>query len=255
MSQHSFDAYASLTQSWSKTTITQFGYEVNQINGYQTNPFLRTSVNGVMTVGNSPELRTRQAITARLRQALGSETFVDLDYRRYHDTWAVNSNALSIGLSQHIGARVVAGGSFRLYDQTAAYFYAPSYVGSPTYYTADFRLFPFDSGSYNGRIDITPRRSFFNLPVGTALSFQDDCTAPRRASRPQFFPGGFRIPMKWADHRRAMTAGVATLAVALIARADIDAEQIETRAYRYLMGTSMRVEAIGGTSGGSRCGG
>jgi len=45
-----------------------------------------------------------------------------------------------------------------------------------------------------------------------------------------------------------MTAGAAMLAVALIARADIDADQIHTRAYRYLMGTSMRVEAIGGTS-------
>jgi hypothetical protein len=196
MSQHSVDAYASLTQSWSKTTITQVGYELNQINGYQTNPFLRTSVNGVMTVGNSPELRTRQAITARLRQALGSETFVDLDYRRYHDTWAVNSNALSIGLSQHFGPRVVAGGSYRFYDQTAAYFYAPSYIGSPTYYTADFRLFPFDSGSYSGRIEITPRSSFFSLPVGSALSFQYERYDATTGFQAAIVSGGIRVPMK-----------------------------------------------------------
>lgn len=196
MSQRSLDGYASLTQSWSKTTITQVGYELNQINGYQTNPFLRTSVNGVMTVGNSPDLRTRQAITARLRQALGPETFVDLDYRRYHDTWAVNSNALSIGISQHFGARTVASGSYRFYDQTAAYFYAPRYIGSPTYYTGDFRLFPFDSGTYSGRIEITPKRSFLNLPVGTALSLQYERYDATTGFQAAIFSGGVRIPMK-----------------------------------------------------------
>src|SRR4051812_21962794 len=49
-SQKSIDAYGSVTQSWTKRTVTQFGCEINQINGYQTNPFLRTPVNGVMTV-------------------------------------------------------------------------------------------------------------------------------------------------------------------------------------------------------------
>jgi thiamine biosynthesis lipoprotein len=38
------------------------------------------------------------------------------------------------------------------------------------------------------------------------------------------------------------------MALALVARADIEADQIQTRAYRYLMGTSMRVEAIGGSA-------
>ena len=52
--QRSLDAFASVTQSWTKRTVTQFGYELNQVNGYQTSPFLHTSLNGVMTIGTSP---------------------------------------------------------------------------------------------------------------------------------------------------------------------------------------------------------
>ena len=155
-SQHSIDAFGSVTQSWTRGTVTQAGYELNQVNGYQTNPFLRTSVNGVMTVGNSPDARTRHALTARLRQALPAQTFLDADYRYYHDTWAVDSSAVSLGLSHHFGDGIVGGGSYRHYTQTAAYFYQPEYTGTPEYYTGDFRLFPFDSNMWTGHVEITP---------------------------------------------------------------------------------------------------
>src|SRR5262245_39685995 len=58
------DAFVSLTQTLSKTTIGQVGYEVGFVRGYQDNPYLRTSVNGVMTVGQVPDRRTRQTLTA-----------------------------------------------------------------------------------------------------------------------------------------------------------------------------------------------
>jgi len=195
-SQHSADTFGSVTQSWTKSTITQFGYELNQINGYQTNPFLRTSVNGVLTIGNSPDRRTRQVLTARLRQALGQRTSIDVDYRHYIDSWDVNSNALSVGLSHHFGDRLVLGGDYRRYGQTAAYFYQPSYTGTPEYYTGDFRLFPFDSNNYSGHLAITPHDGFFNLPAGSSLQFQYE----RYYSTTDFvagvFSGGIRIPLK-----------------------------------------------------------
>ena len=96
---------------------------LNQVNGYQTNPFLRTSVNGVMTVGNSPDARTRHALTARLRQALPGQTFLDADYRYYHDTWAVDSSACRSACRTTSATAIVGGGSYRRYTQTAAYFY------------------------------------------------------------------------------------------------------------------------------------
>jgi hypothetical protein len=194
--QRSADGFVSLTQSWSKSTITQFGYELNQVNGYQSNPFLRTKVNGVMMVGVAPDARTRQSFTARIRQALPGGTYLDADYRRYHDTWAIDSNALTVGLSHHFGPSVVAGGSYRWYDQTGAYFYAPEYTGSPTYYTGDFRLFPFNSDLYTGRVEITPKSGMFHMPGGTTLTLQYERYLSTTGFEAGIFTGGFRIPLK-----------------------------------------------------------
>jgi hypothetical protein len=195
-SQHAVDTYASVTQSWTKSTVTQFGYELNQINGYQTSPFLRTKVNGVMTVGNSPDARTRHALSARLRQALPGNTFVEADYRRYHDTWSIDSNALSIGLSHHFSPTLVGSGSYRRYTQTGAYFYAPEYVGAPQYFTGDFRLFPFDSNMFTGRVEITPKNGLMNMPPGTALTLQYERYRATTGFEAGVFTGGVRIPLK-----------------------------------------------------------
>jgi len=194
--QHAFDGFVSVTQSWTKRTLTQFGYELDQINGYQTSPFLRTQVNGVWTLGNQPDTRTRHALTARLRQALPGETFLDLDYRYYHDTWAVDSNAVTIGLSHHFGDQVTGGGSYRWYDQKGAYFYAPSYTGTPEYYTGDFRLLPFNSDLYTGRLDITPKQGLWGMPRGTSLTLQYERYLATTGFEAGIFTGGFRIPLK-----------------------------------------------------------
>ena len=194
--QRAVDAFASVTQSWTKRTVTQFGYELNQINGYQTNPFLRTRLNGVMTVGNSPDARTRHALTARIRQALPGETFLEADYRRYHDTWSVDSDAYSVGLSHHFGDTVIGGGSFRHYTQTGAYFYQPSYTGTPTYYTGDFRLFPFDSNSVTGRLEFTPKSGLLGMPSGSALTLQYERYRATTGFEAGIFTGGIRIPLK-----------------------------------------------------------
>ena len=195
-SQRSADAFGSVTQSWTKSTVTQFGYELNQVNGYQTSPFLRTQVNGVFTLGHSPDTRTRHALTARIRQALPADTFLEADYRWYHDTWAIDSNALSVGVTHHFTPQLLGGFAYRTYDQTAAYFYAPSYTGTPEYYTGDFRLFPFDSGLYSGKLTIAPKRGLFHMPAGTALTVQYDRYRATTGFEAGIFTADFRIPMK-----------------------------------------------------------
>ena len=194
--QTAVDAYGSVTQSWTKGTVTQVGYEINQVNGYQTNPFLRTKLNGVLTVGNSPDSRTRHAVSARLRQALPAETFFDADYRWYHDTWDVNSHTFALGLSHHFGSRVVGGGAWRHYTQTGAYFYQPSYTGNPTYCTGDFRLFPFDSNSVTGKVDITPKNGIVMMPPGSTLTLQYERYHATTGFVAGIFTGGVRIPLK-----------------------------------------------------------
>ncbi len=184
------DVYGLVTQTLTRTTIAQVGYELNRINGYQTNPFLRVLVNGNLTLGNEPSVRTRHAITARVKQALPGGTFLEADYRRYLDSWSIDSNSLSVGLTHQFSPRILIGGTYRWYDQTGAYFYQPSYTGSPTYYTSDFRLIPFTSGQYSGRLVFTPKDRVWNLPKGSqftveyrALPLDDRLPGRRRHGR------------------------------------------------------------------------
>jgi hypothetical protein len=174
--------------------VAQVGVEVAQIRGYQTSPFLRTSLNGLLVPGLSPDLRNRYTFSARLKQALPGATYLDLDYRRYHDNWQVDSNSIGAGLSHHFGGAILANASVRLYDQTGAYFYAPSYSGNPTFYTGDFRLFPFNSNLVTGRVAYTPKDGLWGMRPGTALTLQYERYWTDRNFDAAIFTGGITIP-------------------------------------------------------------
>jgi hypothetical protein len=195
-SQVAPSAYVSLTQTLTRTTSLQVGYEFDYISGYQNSPFLRTILNDAWTLGETPDTRARQVLTARLRQALPGATYLDLDYRHYFDSWSLHSNALSAGLSHHIGRSFMLSASYRRYGQTGAYFYAPSYVGTPEYYTGDFRLAPFDSNLYSGTAVLTPKQSVLHLPPETAFSLVFERYEATTGFKSNVFTAGLRIPLK-----------------------------------------------------------
>jgi len=188
------DGYVSLTQTLSPSTAVQVGYEVARIDGFQSNVFLRASVNDEFLVGNAPDTRTRHTIMARLRQALPADTFLEVDYRRYHDTWQIDSNALTLGLSHRFAAPVLATLGYRFYDQSGVFFYQPHYTGSPQFFTADFRLIPFDSGLYSGRVEITPKTRLLGLADGTALTLEYERYRADTGFQAAIFSAGLRIP-------------------------------------------------------------
>jgi hypothetical protein len=192
--QFSNDVYASLTQTLSKSTILQVTYDYNRISGYQNSPFLRTPVNGVMVLGNVPDIRNRQALAIRIRQALPADTYLDADYRHYSDTWSVGSNSLSLGVSHYFGPSLLLGVNYRWYTQTGAFFYQPFYTGTPLYYTGDFRLAPFDSGLYSGRMVVTPGQGFLGMPKGTSLSLQYERYLATTSFQAATFSAGVRVP-------------------------------------------------------------
>jgi hypothetical protein len=194
--QFASDAYASITQTVTKTTIVQAGYEWSRISGYQNNPYLRANVSGIMVLGQVPDLRVRHTLTARVRQALPAETYLEADYRHYFDDWQVTSNALTIGLSHHFTPQWLAYGSYRRYAQTGAYFYQPQYDGIPTYYTADFRLEPFTSNNFTGRVVLTPARKLWWLPEGTGLTLQYERYVADNGFTAGILSTGLRVPLK-----------------------------------------------------------
>jgi hypothetical protein len=190
--------YVSITQTLSKTTIGQAGYEIDRISGYQDNPFLRVDVNGVYVLGNVPDLRTRHTLTARVRQALPASTFLEADYRRYFDSWSLTSNTLNVGLSHRFAERWLLSVNYRRNGQTGAYFYQPQYTDPvPPYYTADFRLEPFNSDAYTGKLLVTPKRQLWGLPAETGLLFQYDRYHADNGFSAAIFTAGVKVPFKF----------------------------------------------------------
>jgi hypothetical protein len=194
--QYANDAFVSFTQTLSKTSIAQVGYELAQINGYQDNPFLRADVNGAMVLGHVPDARTRQTLSVRLRQALPADTVLELDYRHYFDDWQLTSNAINVGLSHHFTPQFQGSFNYRRYDQTGASFFAPIYDGPlPQFFTADFRLEPFRSGLYTGNVVITPKAPFWRLPAGVGLLLQYERYRADNGFQAGIVSAGLRIPL------------------------------------------------------------
>ena len=194
--QYQSDGFMSLTQTLSKTTIAQAAYEIGHFSGYQNNPFLRANVSGVMVLGQVPDARTRQTLSVRLRQALPADTYLEADFRRYADDWQVTSNTVNVGISHHFGPQLLLNLGYRRYDQTGAFFWAPQYTGIPQYFTADFRLEPFTSNNYSGRIVITPKGQWWWLPAGTGLTVQYERYQADNGFQATIVSTGLRVPVK-----------------------------------------------------------
>ena len=195
--QYASDGYGSVTQTLSKTTVVQAGYELARINGYQDNPFLRADVNGMMLVGHVPDTRTRQTFSARVRQALPAETFLEADYRRYIDDWQIGSNMLNVGISHYFNPQWLMNVAYRHYDQTAAFFYQPAYVGPPpAYFTADYRLEPFASNNFSAQLDVTPTEGFPWLPAGAGVMLHYERYRADNGFEAVILSTGVRIPLK-----------------------------------------------------------
>jgi hypothetical protein len=193
--QYQTDAFVSLTQTLSKTTIVQAGYEFSHLSGYLNNPFLRANVDGVMVLGSVPDARSRHTISARLRQALPADTYLEADYRRYTDDWDVTSDTLSAGISHRFGRQWLLNAAYRRYGQTGAFFWAPEYTGTPQYYTADFRLEPFNSNDYSGRVEISPRHQWWWLPAGAVIMVQYERYQADNGFEAAIVSTGLRIPV------------------------------------------------------------
>ena len=86
--------------------------------------------------------------------------------------------------------------AYRRYDQTGAFFWAPQYTGIPQYYTADFRLEPFTSNNYSGRIEITPKGQWWWLPEGTGLTVQYERYHADNGFQAAIVSTGLRVPLK-----------------------------------------------------------
>ncbi len=237
------NAFVSATQTVTRTTIVQGGYEFANINGYQTDPFLRVPVNGVMVVGNTPDLRTRHTFSVRVRQALPADTYLEADYRRYHDTWAIDSNAISLGLSHHFSPQLLLGFAYRWYDQTGCVLLPADLYGLAAILHIRFpaRAVRFRTvlGPYH---DHTERR---NLRIAEGHRTRGGVRALSIVERLR----GCDLYDEHQDSLLMRLPVTCTAVLAIAASTMIQAASDvagSTRQFRYMMGTSVLVEAHGG---------
>ncbi|MEQ1899047.1 MAG: DUF3570 domain-containing protein [Vicinamibacterales bacterium] len=193
--QYAHSAFATITQTVTKTTAVQVGYETSRITGYQNNPFLRATVDGLRMLGNHPEHRLRHSLTAKVRQALPGSTYIEADFRRYTDDWQVRANTWSAGLAHEFGPRLTLAGSYRRHEQTGASFYQPVYTGQPEFFTADFRIFPFDADLYTGRLNVTPKQGLLAFREGTSLTLQYEYYRNTTKFQAATFTAAIRVPL------------------------------------------------------------
>ena len=194
--QYAHSAFGTVTQTLTKGTAVQLGYEVSRITGFQNNVFLRANVDGVRMLGNHPELRLRNSITAKIRQALPGRMYLEADFRRYQDDWQVRANTWSAGLSREVSPQLTIAGVYRRHEQTGASFYRPVYTGQPEFFTADFRIFPFNADLYTGRLNFTPKQGLMAFRQGTSLTLQYEYYRNTTKFQAATITAAIRVPLK-----------------------------------------------------------
>jgi hypothetical protein len=147
---------ATLAQSLTSLTLVGFTATWNHSWGFLGHPYNPpVTIDGQMMRERVPDQKQAGAVSAqivqgfRLGDRLGS---LNLDYRRYQDTWALKSGTWDAKLSQYFTETAFIRLRLRYYNQTRALFAKEYYSGSEAYRTADIRWFPFTSWLVGAKI-------------------------------------------------------------------------------------------------------
>lgn len=138
---------ATLAQSLTPLTLIGFTGTLNRSWGFLGHPYNPPmNVQGQMMTEAVPNHKQAGALASqivqgfRLGERLGS---LNLDYRRYQDSWGLKSNTVDAKLSQYFTETAYVRFRVRWYNQTGAAFAKDFYSGNEVYRTADIRWFPF----------------------------------------------------------------------------------------------------------------
>ncbi len=139
-------AALAFTQVLGRRTVAQVNYEFSYLSGYQQDPYHLLPIAGLDYFESHPDIRKRNAVAFRLKQAIGSFTTLDVGYRYYTDDWEIQSHTANLGVSRtFMEERLLLEVAYRFYTQTEASFYRPSYDSPKSFRTLDDRLGAFDA--------------------------------------------------------------------------------------------------------------
>jgi hypothetical protein len=127
--------------------------------GYLGLPFHRVYLNtGKDTTENLPSQRFKLPIGLRLNYFLGDNIILRGYYRFYIDNWGLVSHTASLETTIKITPFFSVSPFYRYYVQTAANYFAAyaQHTAQDTYYTSNYALAGFSSGSFGAGVRIAP---------------------------------------------------------------------------------------------------
>ncbi len=137
-----------LTQVLTPKTVANLTVNHTHQLGFLSTTFNSVFVDGVEFTETAPDSRRRNSVTIRGKQALSDINAIELGYRFYNDQWKINSHTIDARYFQYVWQRrFLLEPNYRLYTQTAAFFYQPVFTELPELRTSD----P-DIGDFTGHI-------------------------------------------------------------------------------------------------------
>jgi hypothetical protein len=133
-------------------------------NGYLGLPFHRVFFsNGKDTIEKLPSQRFKLPLGFRANYFLGDNIILRSYYRYYLDSWGSRSNTANLEIAYKISPFFSISPFYRYYTQTAARYFAPYEVHSPTdqYYTSNYEYSKFNSQFFGVGFRIAPPKGVF----------------------------------------------------------------------------------------------
>jgi hypothetical protein len=140
-------ACATLAQTLTPLTLVGLTGTWNHSWGYLGHPYdPPVTSDGQMMTEAVPDQKQGGALAAQIVQGfrMGDRLVsLNLDYRRYQDSWGLKSNTVDAKLSRYFTETTFIRLRLRYYNQTGTSFAKEYYTGEEVYRTADIRSFPF----------------------------------------------------------------------------------------------------------------
>jgi hypothetical protein len=158
----SSSVYGSASQIISRNAVVGASYELDYLDGYQSNPYRTVVTAGGLVAEKHPFTRLRQAIGVQGRLYIPeTETTLIGSYGFYHDDWKINAHTPQLRVVQQVGLSADASFAYRYYTQTRAFFEQAKYpdpaVMPLSYYTYDPKMTAFDSHLFEAKLGVYGR--------------------------------------------------------------------------------------------------
>ncbi len=157
------DAVFGVSQVVNRYWLAQLDYNIDQVSGYQTDPYRIISVVSGTTGApvrylyeSRPTSRLRQSLYFGNKIALGP-TVADASMRVYHDSWGINSLTLDVAERVPVTRWMYVEPHLRYYSQTKANFFHDYLVSGqalPAFASSDSRLGKFTATTVGLKVGV-----------------------------------------------------------------------------------------------------